>query len=49
MVEDSLPNLVMAKRLGMKTVWVSTGLRQSPFVDVKIGSVLDLPGRYARL
>jgi len=49
MVEDSLPNLVSAKKLGMKTVWVSTGLRQSPFVDVKITSVLQLPGRCGRL
>jgi putative hydrolase of the HAD superfamily len=30
MVEDSLPNLISAKKLGMKTVWVSTSLRQSP-------------------
>lgn len=49
MVEDSLPNLVTAKKLRMRTVWVSTGLRQSPFVDVKISSVLQLPGRCARL
>lgn len=49
MVEDSLPNLVTAKKLGMKTVWVSTGLRRSPFVDVKINSVLALPGRCGRL
>lgn len=49
MVEDSLGNLVSAKRLGMKTVWVSTGLRQSPFVDVKISSVTQLPQRCARL
>lgn len=49
MVEDSLPNLVTAKKLRMKTVWVSAGLRQSPFVDVKIGSVRQLPGRCARL
>lgn len=49
MVEDSLPNLVTAKKLGMKTVWVSTGLRCSPFVDIKINSVLALPGRCARL
>ena len=49
MVEDSLPNLVSAKRLGMKTVWVSAGLRQSPFVDVKIKSVLQLPERCGRL
>lgn len=49
MVEDSLPNLVAAKKLGMKTVWVSAGLRQSPFVDVKIKSVLQLPARRSRL
>lgn len=49
MVEDSLDNLVSAKRLGMKTVWVSAGLRQSPFVDAKIRSVTELPQRYARL
>jgi len=49
MVEDSLPNLVSAKKLGMKTVWVSAGLRQSPFVDVKIKSVLQLPERCGRL
>ena len=49
MVEDSLPNLVTAKKLGMKTVWVSAGLRRSPFVDVKINSVLQLPGRCGRL
>ena len=49
MVEDSLSNLVTAKKLRMKTVWVSTGLRQSPFVDVKIASVLELPRRCARL
>jgi putative hydrolase of the HAD superfamily len=49
MVEDSLPNLVAAKKLGMRTVWVSAGLRCSPFVDVKINSVLQLPGRCGRL
>ncbi len=49
MVEDSLPNLISAKKLGMKTVWVSAGLRQSPFVDVKIKSVLQLPERCGRL
>jgi putative hydrolase of the HAD superfamily len=49
MVEDSLPNLVAAKKLGMKTVWVTAGLRCSPFVDVKIKSVLQLPGRCGRL
>ena len=49
MVEDSLINLVTAKKLGMKTVWVSAGLRQSPFVDVKIRNILELPGRHTRL
>mgnify|MGYP000302408321 CR=1 FL=1 len=49
MVEDSLPNLVSAKKLGMKTVWVSTSSRQSPFVDVKISSVVQLPNRCGRL
>jgi putative hydrolase of the HAD superfamily len=49
MVEDSLANLVAAKKLGMKTVWVSTSYRQSPSVDVKITSVMQLPGRCGRL
>jgi putative hydrolase of the HAD superfamily len=49
MVEDSLPNLVAAKKLGMKTVWVSTSYRQPPSVDVKITSVIQLPGRCGRL
>lgn len=49
MVEDSLPNLQTAKRLGMKTVWVSTNTRQPPYVDVRLASVLDLPRRLARL
>lgn len=38
MVEDSLANLIMAKKLGMRTVWVNQGLRQSPWVDLKIRS-----------
>jgi len=49
MVEDSLANLVSAKRLGMKTVWVNSGSRQSPFVDVKIAHVRQLPNRCGRL
>ncbi len=49
MVEDSLPNLLAAKKLGMKTVWVSAGSRQSPYVDVKVKSVAELPKRYGRL
>lgn len=49
MVEDTLANLVTAKKLGMRTVWVSAGLRNSPHVDVKIRSILQLPGRCSRL
>jgi putative hydrolase of the HAD superfamily len=49
MVEDSLPNLVTAKRLGMKTVWVGEGLRRSSSVDLKVRSVVELPQRCGRL
>ncbi len=49
MVEDSLSNLVTAKKLGMRTVLVSAGSRRSPCVDVKIRSVLDLPKHCGRL
>ena len=49
MVEDSLANLVTAKKLGMKTVWVSTSYRRSPWVDAKIRSVTELPDRCGRL
>lgn len=49
LVEDSLINLVTAKRLGMKTVWVSTSLRNSPHVDVKLRTCRDLPGWVSRL
>ena len=43
MVEDSLENLLAAKKLGMRTVWVNRGLRNSPCVDVKIRDVMELP------
>jgi len=42
MIEDSLPNLVMAKRLGMHTLWVTRSLRNSPWVDHKLRSITDL-------
>lgn len=49
MVEDSLANLKTAKRLGMKTVWV-TGLPKSPaYVDLTVRSVLELPRAAGRL
>jgi putative hydrolase of the HAD superfamily len=43
MVEDSVENLQAAKRLGMKTVWVSTSQRAPAYVDVKVKDVLKLP------
>lgn len=43
MVEDSLENLMAAKRLGMRTVWVSEGNKMPPCVDVKIRNVMQLP------
>ena len=49
MVEDTLPNLKTARRLGMKTVWVSTSTRGTPYVDVKLKTVLDLPERLGQL
>ncbi len=49
MVEDTLVNLKTAKRLGMKTVWVSACTRRPPCVDVRLASVLDLPRRLGRL
>jgi putative hydrolase of the HAD superfamily len=49
LVEDTLANLESAKRLGMRTVWVSRSCRHSPSVDVKISHLLDLPRRLASL
>jgi len=49
MVEDSLENLRTAKRLGMRTVWVSAGYKSSPYVDVKIRDVMQLPDVLHRL
>ena len=49
MIEDTLPNLKTAKRLGMKTVWVSSGMRKPPYADIRIRSVLDLPRRLGQI
>ena len=43
MVEDSLPNLETARKLGMKTVWITRRPGKPGWVDVKLGSVLALP------
>lgn len=42
MIEDSLANLVMAKRLGMRTLWLTRSLRNSPWVDHKLRNITDL-------
>ena len=49
LVEDSLPNLRAAKKLGMKTVWVTRDSRHPAMVDAKIASVLKLPAISAKL
>ncbi len=49
MVEDSLENLHTAKRLGMRTVWVTAESKGSPYVDVKVRDVMQLPGALPRL
>ena len=49
MVEDSRANLRPAKRLGMKTVWVTREPHSLAYVDVKTASVLALPRLLGRL
>jgi putative hydrolase of the HAD superfamily len=42
MLEDNLPALMTAKRLGMQTIWVTKKLQKPNFVDFRISSVLAL-------
>lgn len=42
MLEDSSPALMTAKRLGMKTIWVSKRLHKPNYVDKRINGVLAL-------
>jgi putative hydrolase of the HAD superfamily len=42
MLEDNLPALMTAKRLGMKTIWVTKRLRKPNFVDYRLSTVLAL-------
>ena len=53
MVEDNLENLRTAKRLGMKTVWVTGAAimqgRAPGYVDQTVRSVAQLPHRLAQL
>lgn len=45
MVEDTLANLRMARKLGMKTVWVTASSRRPSYVDMNVSSILDLSRR----
>lgn len=49
MVEDSLPALMTARRLGMKTVYVSPGSQKPSYVDARIATVLALPDTATQL
>lgn len=42
MLEDNLPALMTAKRLGMKTVWITKQLQKPTFVDYRLSDVLAL-------
>ncbi len=45
MIDDMLENLKTAKKLGMKTVWVSTSLKNPAYVNMTIRSVMEMPRR----
>lgn len=49
MVEDSLENLKTAKKLGMKTVWVTSAPKRVGGVDVSLNSVMRLPDALNKL
>ncbi len=42
MLEDNLPALMTAKRLGMKTIWITKQLQKPNFVDYRLSDVLAL-------
>jgi len=42
LVEDSAANLLPAKRLGMRTVWISSSVRRPPHVDLRLGRATAL-------
>jgi len=49
MVEDTLSNLRTAKKLGMRTVWVTKAKRAPGYVDARISSIRQLPRVLTRL
>jgi putative hydrolase of the HAD superfamily len=42
MLEDSLPALMTAKRLGMRTIWITKKNQKPNFVDYRLSEVLAL-------
>jgi putative hydrolase of the HAD superfamily len=42
MLDDHLPNLAAAQRLGITTIWVNSNEVQPPFIDYRLSSILDL-------
>ncbi|MAW33215.1 MAG: pyrimidine 5'-nucleotidase [Proteobacteria bacterium] len=42
MVEDTLPNLLAAKKLGFKTIWLSSKVYKPKWVDIKITDIRHL-------
>lgn len=49
MVEDTLANLRTAKKLGMKTVWVSHERRAPRYVDLRVANLSELRRALPRL
>lgn len=49
MVEDTLENLRTAKKLGMKTVWISGAERAPGYVNLRVNSVARLADRAGSL
>jgi putative hydrolase of the HAD superfamily len=49
MVEDTVDNLKTAKRLGMKTVWITRIAKAPGYIDVNIPDLAQLPRMLARL
>ena len=42
MLEDNLSALMTAKRLGMRTIWITKKLQKPNFVDYRLSNVLAL-------
>ena len=49
LVDDTLGNLRAARRLGLRTIWVTRDPRSPAFVDAKIATVLSLPRIASRM